>query len=71
MLTDIICAKCNGRGFTYHYGENEAWSEMCVMCDGTGKLGKLDIDDVDMISIPRQEYEELLEYKHMYEDLCK
>ena len=66
MLTDIICAKCNGNGYINHYENNGAWFEPCDMCKGTGKLG-----EIDMVSIPRQEYEELLEYKHMYEDLCK
>jgi RecJ-like exonuclease len=65
MLTDIICAKCNGRGYVSYVGENRSWSEMCGMCNGTGKLG-----EIDMVTIPKQEYEELLEYKHMYEDLC-
>lgn len=65
MLTDIICAKCNGRGHVSYFGENRTWSETCSMCNGTGKLGEIDI-----VAIPRQEYEELLEYKHMYEDLC-
>lgn len=70
MLTDVICAKCNGKGYVSHFGENMVWSEPCIMCNGTGTLGKFNIDDIDMVSIPRQEYEELLEYKRMYEDLC-
>lgn len=71
MLTDIICTKCNGKGYTHHFETNRAWTESCDMCDGTGKLGEIDIDEIDMVAIPRHEYEELLEYKHMYEDLCK
>ena len=27
--------------------------------------------EVDGVYLTREEYEELLEYKHMYEDLCK
>lgn len=71
METDIICAKCNGRGYTHHFEKDRAWTEPCNMCDGIGKLGEIDIDEIDMVAIPRHEYEELLEYKHMYEDLCK
>lgn len=65
MIVPIICAKCNGNGYISYVGENSSWSETCNMCNGTGRLG-----EIDMVSIPRQEYEELLEYKHMYEDLC-
>jgi RecJ-like exonuclease len=65
MMTPIICAKCNGRGYVNYFGENFSSSVTCDMCKGTGTLG-----EIDMVSIPRQEYEELLEYKHMYEDLC-
>ena len=67
MLTDIICAKCNGKGYISGFTANSTWTETCHSCNGTGKLGEIDID---MVAIPRQEYEELLEYKHMYEDLC-
>ena len=66
MIVPIICAKCNGNGYINHVEENGMWSETCDMCKGTGRLG-----EVDMITITRQEYEELLEYKHRYEDLCK
>lgn len=67
MLTDIVCAKCNGKGYISGFTANSTWTETCHACNGTGKLGEIDID---MVAIPRQEYEELLEYKHMYEDLC-
>ena len=67
MLSDIICAKCNGKGYTSGFEENSTWSKTCDMCNGTGKLGEIDID---MVAIPRQEYNELLEYKYMYEKLC-
>lgn len=78
MITDIICAKCNGHGYINHYEENRMWSERCSMCNGIGKLGRVSVkeidvdnmDDIGMVTITRQEYEELLEYKHMYEDLC-
>ena len=65
----LICAKCNGRGYNFHYGTKRSWSEPCNMCNGTGLLGEADID-IELVSITKQEYEELLEYKHMYEDLC-
>ena len=65
MMVPIICDKCNGRGYVSYVGENFSSSVPCEMCKGTGTLG-----EIDMVSIPRQEYEELLEYKHMYEDLC-
>lgn len=65
MITPIICAKCNGRGYVSYVGENFSSSVICEMCKGTGTLG-----EIDMVSIPRQEYEELLEYKRMYERLC-
>lgn len=79
MLSDIICAKCNGYGHIAHFEENRVWSEPCSMCKGNGKLGRINIkeididnmDDIGMVTITRQEYNELLEYKHMYEDLCK
>lgn len=77
METDIICAKCNGRGYTHHFEKDRAWTEPCNMCDGIGKLGKINISEInaddidDTITITKKEYEELLEYKHMYEDLCK
>jgi hypothetical protein len=70
MINKIICGKCHGNGFLYNYEENRAWSEMCDMCKGTGTLGDIVIDDKDMITITKQEYEELLEYKSMYERLC-
>lgn len=76
METDIICAKCNGYGYITHYGENRIWSERCSMCNGTGKLGKINVNEIniddidDTVTITKKEYEELLEYKHMYEDLC-
>ena len=67
MLTDIICAKCNGNGYITNFTANSTWTKTCRSCNGTGKLGEIDID---MVAIPRQEYEELLEYKRMYERLC-
>jgi hypothetical protein len=67
MMTPIICVKCNGSGYVSYVGENFSSSVTCDICNGSGMLGEIDID---MVSIPRQEYEELLEYKHMYEDLC-
>ena len=70
MLTNIICSKCGGCGYIAHHEENRVWSEKCDMCNGVGNLGKIDIDEIDMVTITRQKYEELLEYKRMYERLC-
>lgn len=74
---EIICAKCNGKGYNNYYSESEAWSEWCPSCKGTGRLNKVNdliIDDIiideEMVYITKKEYENLLEYKHMYEDLC-
>lgn len=66
MMAPIICANCNGRGYVCYTGENFSSSVTCEMCKGNGTLG-----EIDMVSIPIQEYDELLEYKRMYEDLCK
>lgn len=66
MMIPIICEKCNGRGYANHYGENFCSSVTCDMCNGTGTLG-----EIDMVTITRQEYEELLEYKNMYKSLCR
>lgn len=76
MLADIICAKCNGNGYIADYTKCEVWFPklcdgiLCDMCKGTGILGKIDIEEVDMITISQKEYNELLEYKSMYKDLC-
>ena len=67
MLVDIICARCDGRGHITYFEENRTWSEQCNMCNGTGKLGNIDIDDIDMVTITREKYNELLKYKDMYE----
>ena len=75
----IICAKCNGVGAITHYSNGGTWSctwyERCKYCDGSGVLKDIIIDDVtigdEMIYITKKEYNELLEYKDMYERLCK
>lgn len=70
MVVDISCAKCNGCGHITYYEDNRTWSEPCHMCNGTGKLGNIDIDDIDMVTITREKYNELLKYKDMYERYC-
>lgn len=70
----ITCGRCNGRGWSWHCTESEAWTEPCEDCNGTGTLEIISDDiivDEDMVYITKKEYEKLLEYKHMYEDLCK
>lgn len=73
----IACAKCNGNGYINHYTDSGFWSEWCKACDGKGILGDIIVDDIvaaindEMVYITKKEYEELLEYKRMYEDLCK
>ena len=70
----IICARCKGRGYIPHYEMDRAWSELCEDCNGKGTLGIISDDiiiDEDMVYITKKEYKELLEYKHMYERLCK
>lgn len=61
-----FCSTCGGRG----------WLQRSVLIEDSG----VTFDDVveiinnvkdEMVSITKQEYEELLEYKHKYEDLCK
>ena len=72
MAHKVICDKCNGAGKILHFRENGSWWDCCNVCNGKGVLSHndFDVDDIDMVVITRQEYEELLEYKHMYEDLC-
>lgn len=73
----IVCAKCNGVGYITHYEESGVWSEWCETCKGKGTLGDLVVDDIaiaindEMVYITKKEYNELLEYKDMYERLCK
>ena len=70
----IVCAKCNGRGYNNHYNDNSMWSEICVACNGKGMIKDIIVDDIviddEILCIPKKEYEELLEYKNMYEKLC-
>ena len=70
----LVCAKCNGKGYNNYYDDNGAWSEWCRACKGKGTLGELIVDDIviedEMVCITKKEYDELLEYKSMYEKLC-
>lgn len=70
----LICSKCNGKGYNNYYDDNGTWSEWCRTCNGKGTLGNFIVDDItiddEIVSIPKKEYEELLEYKSMYERLC-
>ena len=76
MLTTIICTECNGTGCT-PVRRSSLVEEVCKSCNGKGVLGSMIIDDIaiavneEMIYITKKEYEELLEYKCMYEGLCK
>lgn len=83
MNNKIICAKCNGAGHISHYDEEGVWTEFCSRCGGKGVLkdivldnNSITFDDIveiisnEMVTITRQEYEELLEYKRKYERLC-
>lgn len=72
MAHKIICDKCNGAGHIIHFRENGSWWEWCENCNGRGVLrgDDFNIDEIDRVCITRTEYEELLEYKRMYEDLC-
>ena len=73
----IACAKCNGAGYICHYEDSGTWSELCKACKGKGILGDIVVDDIaiaineEMVYITKKEYNELLGYKHRYEDLCK
>ena len=73
----IVCAKCNGAGFINHYTDSGTWSERCETCNGKGILGDIIADDIaiaineEMVYITKKEYNELLEYKYMYEKLCE
>lgn len=74
-MSTIICAKCNGYGYIPHYETDRAWSEVCKCCNGRGAFGDIIISediviDEDMVYITKAEYNELLEYKSMYEKLC-
>lgn len=72
----IICARCNGAGYISHYTNSGIWSERCKSCDGKGTLRDFVVDDIaiaineEMVYITKKEYNELLEYKYMYEKLC-
>lgn len=77
MLRTICCSKCNGLGYIMHYEEKGQSSEWCETCKGKGVLDACIVDDIaiaindEMVYITKKEYEELLEYKDMYERLCK
>lgn len=76
MSTNIICAKCNGHGYIprHDFEASKFRYELCDSCWGEGHI-KIISDDIiieeDMVYITKKEYNELLEYKYMYENLCK
>lgn len=77
MIKTRCCAKCNGLGYIEHHEVYDTWSERCEICKGKGVLEVCIVDDIadiaknEMVYITKKEYEELLEYKYMYESLCK
>ena len=77
MNNKVVCNKCNGAGHISYYDKEGVWTEFCSSCGGKGVLVDVTFDDVveiisnEMVTITRKEYEELLEYKRKYEDLCK
>ena len=70
----IICPKCNGNGYITHANLGVTWSEHCEACNGKGIIeNRIDTAAIGdyLVCITKKEYEELLEYKHMYEALCE
>lgn len=74
MRNRIICEDCGGHGYIMSYKENSVCATFCKNCNGMGVVETMRdeiIIEEDMVYITKKEYHELLEYKYMYEQLCK
>lgn len=77
---NIECPICHGKGDVWQESENglECWKEVCKICNGIGSLENTVVTNSittpineEIVYITKKEYEELLEYKYMYEKLCE